>query len=922
MKRKFKNFLIGVILINLTISVTFMPKPPTDQPIYLDKGPGSQNPNIINLEDGTFLTTFSTNTNLMRNLYYSRGISNDAILIPITGSTNEYVFEISNNDAAMIYSTEVNQAVTIYIAIFTKNPIINKKLFDFQGSAAQARGLYVGNNNIIITWNERTDLYASILILGTTIIAGSKIPLNDKAVCTVSCMGTMLKRSNGKLALFYRDMVDSVAYTDKIVYLNSDLTTDVMLLTIVSTKNYIQCVICAASRKDGSVIAVLGFDGTNLMVSFYNSTNGMIISPGPCKFNVHDTQSVSASIVESSAAGLFIVSVSDNMNKGYIILVDSTCKAILPQGPDFLINSQTDVLETSTSIAAIPGSKTSAFQVVYVESQTADMNITRIRTITYSMVNECVDVSIFIQMKQNNPLGTLSNVSSNISIVTPTTVGILTTNGIEISSTNGLNTVLLKSTLAYTANEKATTDSFTFKNSSYDFPCTAKITICSPFCKVCNAFPVNNSMGCTTCLDNYLFAENTSNCYSKSALVSDYYLSDNIFKTCYKSCLSCSASAIDELNQNCITCKPGYLPAVDSSKLCFEPTDTPKYYYYDALTSLFNKCFTTCQTCMTGGDDKSHNCQTCLPNFAPLKDLQGMCFDKTNTVSGYSYDPGTNTFAKCYSTCKTCSGLGSDTQHNCLSCKDGYSNTEDHIANCYSSSTGLNGYFYDDSAHMFRKCYFTCDTCTSFGTSTNNQCKTCTKGYYFKSTDPTNCFEGTLTFPGFYFDNSSSLYKPCFNTCETCNKGGDIYQPNCLTCKIGQTCEPCNGLTYEGNCISSCPDRTYIDSDKRICIKCSQDDPHCCSTVLYQNKCYQTCPEDTFLDEAGKSCYQCSERNKFLYKGSCLEKCPKGIILGSKCIVCADSGQYLYDNKCVDGCPVSTTTIDNICESTIVVGSN
>ena len=63
---------------------------------------------------------------------------------------------------------------------------------------------------------------------------------------------------------------------------------------------------------------------------------------------------------------------------------------------------------------------------------------------------------------------------------------------------------------------------------------------------------------------------------------------------------------------------------------------------------------------------------------------------------------------------------------------------------------------------------------------------------YSKDTKPIN----------FYFDISDNKYKACYETCETCNIGGNGNEHNCLTCDFNhRKRSDKNGLV---NCITNC----------------------------------------------------------------------------------------------------------------------
>ena len=63
------------------------------------------------------------------------------------------------------------------------------------------------------------------------------------------------------------------------------------------------------------------------------------------------------------------------------------------------------------------------------------------------------------------------------------------------------------------------------------------------------------------------------------------------------------------------------------------------------------------------------------------------------------------------------------------------------------------------------------------------------------------CYNSTTKPINFYFDNENKTYKPCYETCLTCNKGGNGERHNCLSCDVNLRQEPDKNPT---NCITEC----------------------------------------------------------------------------------------------------------------------
>ena len=87
-----------------------------------------------------------------------------------------------------------------------------------------------------------------------------------------------------------------------------------------------------------------------------------------------------------------------------------------------------------------------------------------------------------------------------------------------------------------------------------------KIDICHKNCLTCNENSSDDEdMKCISCnnSNNYYFIENTNNCQQNP--YPGYYLDNNILKSCYKDCLTCSGDPVTNnkgiiINMNCLSC--------------------------------------------------------------------------------------------------------------------------------------------------------------------------------------------------------------------------------------------------------------------------------------------------------------------------------------------------------------------------------
>ena len=133
-----------------------------------------------------------------------------------------------------------------------------------------------------------------------------------------------------------------------------------------------------------------------------------------------------------------------------------------------------------------------------------------------------------------------------------------------------------------------------------------------------------------------------------------------------------------------------------------------------------------------------------------------------------------------------------------------------------------------------------------------------------------NCYNNDTKPINFYFDSDNKIYKVCYETCLTCDKGGDEYINNCLTCDVNHIKKPETPNTT--NCVPKCNYAYYF-------------------TPYGQYKCTEgnNCPNEAklLIKEKNKCTNNCKIENKFEYGGQCLESCPSGTIEKS-------------ENKCMD----------------------
>jgi hypothetical protein len=312
------------------------------------------------------------------------------------------------------------------------------------------------------------------------------------------------------------------------------------------------------------------------------------------------------------------------------------------------------------------------------------------------------------------------------------------------------------------------------------------VSPCYVSCAQCSGTGSSSDHLCTSCATTYYPLEDKiSNCYISTQIVPNYtFNTDKFYKNnaCYSSCYTCLDLGTTT-EHKCLQCKAQYYRLEDNSSMCYQSNDTIIGYYFN--TNIFSLCYKTCKSCTAQGDDNVHNCDTCRANYYPKEDKLTNCCLYTDIFQGYYFDNNAHLFKKCYTSCSQCTLAGDLNDNKCTICAYGYSNIEG-TSNCILSDTLLPGYYLDTTNNKFRKCYSSCKACMQEGDISNHQCKECKESFYkSEDTNVNNCYSNLQNpIPLFYFDATYNIFKYCYNSCYTCSKAGDDNTHNCLTCKV------------------------------------------------------------------------------------------------------------------------------------------
>ena len=150
-----------------------------------------------------------------------------------------------------------------------------------------------------------------------------------------------------------------------------------------------------------------------------------------------------------------------------------------------------------------------------------------------------------------------------------------------------------------------------------------------------------------------------------------------------------------------------------------------------------------------------------------------------------------------------------------------------------------------------------------------NLCLECnTENNYFPVYKPNDeffhgfieCYNNSTKQINFYLDKEDNIYKPCYETCLTCEIGGNEYINNCLTCASHYIKRPESPGTT--NCVSECNYFYYFTSYGQY--KCTNDN---------------YCPDEAklYVNNLKKCTNDCNKQGEFIYQygGECLKNCPE-----------------------------------------------
>ncbi|XP_046836770.1 furin-like protease 2 isoform X1 [Vespa crabro] len=275
---------------------------------------------------------------------------------------------------------------------------------------------------------------------------------------------------------------------------------------------------------------------------------------------------------------------------------------------------------------------------------------------------------------------------------------------------------------------------------------------CPPGCLTC----VTSS--CINCIEGWSLnkkgvcaPENRNRCDT-----AEYY-NDGHCKPCHSTCESCAGPTEDF----CISCQS---PLLLQGRRCVSQCDDGYYSVAQPSRPICVPCLHTCKSCVS-----RLNCTACQDG---LQLQSGEC--RSSCAQGYYSDRGQ--CAKCYLSCKTCSGPRRD---QCVTCPTGWQLA---AGECHPECP--EGFF--KSNFGCQKCHHYCRTCKGEGPL---ECTSCPAHSMLEGGLCMDCLGAQ------YYDPLTQLCKNCHADCRRCTGPGKF---SCAACspplhldKLNNQCVPC-----------------------------------------------------------------------------------------------------------------------------------
>ncbi|XP_031779685.1 furin-like protease 2 isoform X2 [Nasonia vitripennis] len=290
---------------------------------------------------------------------------------------------------------------------------------------------------------------------------------------------------------------------------------------------------------------------------------------------------------------------------------------------------------------------------------------------------------------------------------------------------------------------------------------------CPPGCANCTA------SSCTSCEAGWsLNKKGLCAPESRSRCDSFEFYEDGHCKRCHSTCESCAGPT----EEFCITCQS---PLLLQGKRCVAQCDTGYYSELRSSRPVCVPCLHTCTSCVS-----RLNCTSCQDG---LQLQSGEC--RSSCAHGYYSDRGQ--CAKCYLSCKTCSGPRRD---QCVSCPKGWQLA---AGECHPECP--EGYF--KTTYGCQKCHHYCHTCKGEGPQ---ECTSCPPHSMLETGMCMACL-GTQ-----YYDHPTRLCRNCHLDCHRCTGPGKFSCSGCAP--------PLHLDKLNNQCVPCCKGEEKLDETEECCV--------------------------------------------------------------------------------------------------------
>ena len=207
----------------------------------------------------------------------------------------------------------------------------------------------------------------------------------------------------------------------------------------------------------------------------------------------------------------------------------------------------------------------------------------------------------------------------------------------------------------------------------------------------------------------------------------------------------------------------------------------------------------------------------------------------------------------------------------------------------------------DEETGILEKCYDSCKSCDEGGDSNNHKCRECKEGFIYKNKEETKCIDDCLIEYEFVDIETKIWYNDCNENSNTKKKYN--FKNECKTIEekpdgyeiVGNNFVMCFYFNNECN-YDRCPEGTKLDESITSQKNCI------CNNLYYVNEdqiiCVNSsnCPDDYILkDNDSLECSKCTIK----YNEQCVLTCPENTYNETRedLIICIDLSQEEDDNR-------------------------